>query len=51
MHDVTTKLSKFKLWFTFKKLSLNMSGTKIMYFGKCRSNMQIKVSLDGLDIG
>ncbi len=50
MQEINTELIKFKLWFDRNKLSLNLNKTRIMLFGNCRSNTQIQIRLDGVDI-
>lgn len=39
-----------KKWFDTNKLSLNVSKTKIMLFGNCKSNNQVQVQTDGVNI-
>ena len=43
-------MNKLKLWFDRNKLSLNVKKTKIMLFGNSRTDTQIKVKIDGVEI-
>ncbi len=43
-------LNKLKTWFDRNKLSLNLNKTKIMLFGNCEINTEVKVSTDNVNI-
>lgn len=47
---ITSEFIKIKKWFDKNKLSLNLSKTKIMLFGKNKTNTQIQVQIDGIII-
>ena len=47
---ITSEFIQIKKWFDKNKLSLNLSKTKIMLFGKYKTNMQIQVQIDGIII-
>lgn len=44
------EMSKLKVWFDYNKLSLNLSKTKFMLFGKCKRDIGIQISIDGVGI-
>lgn len=48
--DINEELNKLKLWFDWNKLSLNVSKTKFMLFGKFRLNTQVQIVIDGVAI-
>ena len=41
--NINEELYKLKLWFDWNKLSLNVSKTKFMFFGRFRLNTQLKI--------
>ena len=43
---MSMELTKFKSWFAFNKLSLNISKTNYIVFGKVDKNELINVSID-----
>lgn len=47
---ITSEIIKIKKWFDINKLSLNLSKTKIMLFGKYKTNTQIQVQINGVHI-
>ena len=47
---INFEISKLKLWLDNNKLSLNLSTTKFMLFGNCRTNEHIKIQINGVDI-
>ncbi len=47
---INKELRKLQNWFKSNKLSLNLSKTKIMLFGKCWANMRVQVQVDGFII-
>ena len=48
--NINEELYKLKLWFDWNKLSLNVSKTKFMFFGRFRLNTQLKIEIDGVAI-
>ena len=48
--EINEELRKLKLWFDCNKLSLNVSKTNFMLFGKCRLNTQVLLEIDGVAI-
>lgn len=48
--DINEELNKLKLWFDWNKLSLNVSKTKFMIFGKYRINTRVQIDIDGVAI-
>ena len=48
--EINEELRKLKLWFDCNKLSLNVSKTNFMLFGKCRSNTEVMLEIDGVAI-
>lgn len=43
-------MNKLKIWFDSNRLSLNLGKTKIMLFGNCRMNTQLKINVEGVEI-
>lgn len=43
-------MNKLKQWFDVNKLSLNLSKTKIMLFGKHKTNPQVQLKIDNISI-
>ena len=48
--QINEELRKLKLWFDCNKLSLNVSKTNFMLFGKGRSNTHVQIEIDGVAI-
>ena len=48
--DINTEMNKLKLWFDRNRLSLNVKKTKFMLFDNSKTNTQIKVKIDGVEI-
>ena len=49
MEVITAEMIKVKHWFDTNKLSLNISKTKIMLFGKHKTNPQIQLILEHIE--
>ncbi len=47
---INKEMKKLKTWFDWNKLSLNVSKTKFMLFGKCTVNTKVRIELDGVEI-
>ena len=47
---VTSELCKLKQWFDRNKLSLNLSKTKMMLFSNHKTNIQVKIQVEGVEI-
>ena len=50
LKEVTNEMNKIKLWFDKNKLSLNLTKTKTMLFGNNRSEEQVQLIIDGVQI-
>ena len=48
--EINTEMNKLKLWFDRNRLSLNVTKTKFVLFDNSRSNTQIKIKIDGVEI-
>ena len=44
------EMKKLKIWFDWNKLSLNVSKTKFMLFGKYTENIKVRIEIDGVEI-
>ena len=49
-NDVSREMGKLKIWFDRNKLSLNLSKTKTMLFGNHKSDQQVKIKINGVEI-
>lgn len=47
---ITSEMNKLEQWFDVNKLSLNLSKTKIMLFGKHKTNPQVQLKIDNISI-
>ena len=50
LNNINDELKKLKVWFDYNKLSLNVSKTKFILFGKKKVNIQVKLEIDGVEI-
>ncbi|KAK0133338.1 RNA-directed DNA polymerase from mobile element jockey [Merluccius polli] len=48
--SITQEMIKLKLWFDTNKLSLNLTKTKLMLFGKNTTDTQVNITIDGVNI-
>lgn len=47
---ITEEINKLKKWFDINKLSLNFNKTSFMLFGSHRSNVEVKLIVDNVNI-
>ncbi len=47
---ITSEINKLKLWFDRNKLSLNLSNTKIMLFGRNKPDCNVELIIDNIKI-
>ncbi len=50
LKEITTEISKLKIWFNSNKLSLNLNKSKVILFGNNKINTQINIQIDGVII-
>ena len=50
LKELQDEMERIKRWFNINKLSLNLNKTKIMLFGKHKSNINVKLVIDGVNI-
>ena len=48
--DITTEIKQLKIWVDSNRLSLNVDNTKLMLFGYCRTDTQVKIKVGGVVI-
>lgn len=50
IHNINNELKKLKTWMDTNKLSLNLSKTKVMFFGSYNVNVDSVIKIDGVDL-
>ena len=50
VENIENEMHKLKTWFDKNKLSLNLSKTQLMLFGKHRTKTQMQIKIDGVEI-
>ncbi len=48
--EMTTEINKLKQWFDKNKLSINFKKTKMMLFGNWKTDIQLQIKIDNINI-